>query len=377
MADLKTQLRELSVAASLGLLIRSIPFKVEDLYSPDRFYAYVEKVVTGPLPSSWAGKGEPLFPAPCIQIIENGYNLARYLFEHPHFHFTPGDEITWQGNDNHKDDPVDITVGAYKFSLKEQSFILENMGLYKLVNCYTGSQYKKRHIFKDYAPAEYSRWFQTSWEEMIRLLEQRGGRWEFTSPQGDKRVSLERAGERVALRLQRLGRTTQVWLPLHCTLEEYEKGTTARLREDVFARFIYQNLRENQNYLRTKREAALVAAQGLARELKENLHYGSLARFLRIHPFAYYYAKTTEEGIQVYRVPALQEFSKEIEIQSITASVPDTQANILTTIRNRSSGRQLQLRNECRFSHGQFNGTPEAKMYYQQGGSLLTIYQPI
>ena len=32
MADLKTQLRELSVAASLGLLIRSLPSKVEALY---------------------------------------------------------------------------------------------------------------------------------------------------------------------------------------------------------------------------------------------------------------------------------------------------------------------------------------------------------
>lgn len=127
-----------------------------------------------------------------------------------------------------------------------------------------------------------------------------------------------------------------------------------------------------------KKECAIAASKALAKELNNNLNYrDGLPRFLRIHNFEYYYAKTTPYGIKVLRVPSIRDFGDSIRIESIEASVPNTQANILTTIVNINTGMHLVLRNECRFSHEQFNGTPAAKMYYEHGGSLLTIYDPI
>ena len=127
-----------------------------------------------------------------------------------------------------------------------------------------------------------------------------------------------------------------------------------------------------------KKNVLFFASEALAEELNDNLNYrAGLPRFLRIHNFEYYYAKTTPYGVEVLRVPSIRDFGDNIRIESIEASVPNTQANILTTIVNINTGRHLVLRNECRFSHGQFNGTPEAKMYYEHGGSLLTIYDPI
>ena len=121
-----------------------------------------------------------------------------------------------------------------------------------------------------------------------------------------------------------------------------------------------------------------MATEALVNELNTNLNYkAGLPRFLRIHNSEYYYAKTTSTKVEIFKVPSLASFGSDIVIESIKSSVPNTQANILTTIKNNKTGKKLVLRNECRFSHGQFNGTPEAKMYYECDGSLLVIYESI
>ena len=86
---------------------------------------------------------------------------------------------------------------------------------------------------------------------------------------------------------------------------------------------------------------------------------------------------TKSTGVEIFKVPSIISFGNDIIIESIESSVPNNQANILTTIKNKKTGQTLVLRNECRFSHGQFNGTPEAKMYYENGGSLEVIYERI
>ena len=88
-------------------------------------------------------------------------------------------------------------------------------------------------------------------------------------------------------------------------------------------------------------------------------------------------SKTTNAGVEIYKVPSQKNYLNTIRIEKIEGSVPNSQANILTTIVNNKNNTKLVLRNECRFSHGQFNGTPEAKMYYERGGSLLVIYEKI
>lgn len=155
MADIKTHLRELSVATTIGLLKMEIDFKKSDLYDAKRFLSYAQKVISGDISSASNIASETTFTGELRQIVDNGYQLGKAIYENENFNITKDAVITWQGNDTQKDDPVDITIDEYGFSLKEESFILENMGLYKLLNCYTGSSYKKRHIFSDYARREY------------------------------------------------------------------------------------------------------------------------------------------------------------------------------------------------------------------------------
>lgn len=228
MADIKTHLRELSVATTVGLLKDNISFSTTDLYDSKKFFAFAKQVISGDISCAMNLCSTPTFSGNLKIIVDNGYNLGKAIFNNPYFKINKSDSIIWQGNDTQKDDPIDIKIGTYGFSLKEESFILENMGLYKLLNCYTGSAYKKRHIFNDYARTEYEAWFAATWTELLQKLSCNGGTWSYDN-----------------------------------------------------------------------------------------------------------------------------------------------------TVKKKKTGKTLVLRNECRFSHGQFNGTPEAKMYYEHGGSLEVIYETI
>ena len=378
MADIKTNLRELSVATTIGLLKNHIDFNTQSLYDPKTFFDYATQVIAGDISSARNLNLLPSFSNELKQIINNGYRLGKAIFSNNYFTISKTDSISWSGNNTQKDDPVDITVGKYGFSLKEESFILENMGLYKLLNCYTGSNYKKRHIFTDYARKEYELWFNTTWTELLKFLSQNNGFWGYDDSKKAKKGTITLTKYAVELQYTHNGKNINSTIPKNCTLSIFESNTSSKTREEVFSKFIRQNLDRNPVYNDAKKKCAIAAAKGLAKELNTNLNYDAgLPRFLRIHDFEYYYAKTTTTGIEIYKVPSLNSFKKDIFIESIVSSVPDKQANILTTIKNRKTGKSLVLRNECRFSHGQFNGTPEAKMYYEHNGSLLVIYESL
>lgn len=378
MADIKTHLRELSVATTIGLLKTKVPFTLNELYDSKKFFTYANSVISGDISCASNLCSQSVFTGELKQIVDNGYRLGCHIYNSPYFSISTSDQITWLGNDTQKEDPVDITVGAYGFSLKEESFILENMGLYKLLNCYTGSTYRKRHIFSDYARAEYEQWFSVTWKIFIAYLENHGNQWGYINTTKKKSGKATLNGTTITLEYSQNGKTVaSSTLPKDCSLSQYEKRTSSKTREEVFAKFIKQ-LDDNNQYNTAKKACAVAATIALATELNTKLNYNAgLPRFLRIHDKEYYYAKTTSAGIEIFRVPDRKSFGKDIVIESIVSSVPDKQANILTTIKNTKTGKKLTLRNECRFSHGQFNGTPEAKMYYERGGSLLVIYEAI
>lgn len=293
MADIKTHLRELSVATILGLLKNNFHFQLENLYNPDTFWHLASQVIDSDISNASNIYYDRNYTGDLRQIIDNGYKLATYIYSNPHFIIAPNDPIYWLGSDTQKDDPADISVGKYRFSLKEESFILENMGLYKLLNCYTGSQYTRRHIFKDYAPCEYNQWFFVTWNEMLNIVSSIGGQWQYTNSKNPKGALITVTCGSVILDYLENGKSAaRSILPLNCSLDVYENNTTAKIREEVFAKFINRCLDSNCEYMLSKKECAVVASEALADELNRNLNYqAGLPRFLRIHNFVYYYAK--------------------------------------------------------------------------------------
>ncbi|NLZ46740.1 MAG: hypothetical protein GX896_08620 [Clostridiales bacterium] len=378
MADIQTHLRELGVLVGIKNKINNLGYTSNSITTND-FCEIIDSILPVNKHPLYNNIRIIAFSKSERDIIDNAFTLAKVIVEK--LNFTSLDSADWYGYESGKDEPYDIKINDKYFSLKEDSFILENMGLYKLLNCFTGSKYKrgKRHIFEDYAPTEYNHWFDITWQCLLSYLSANGNLWTYTNPKNtNKQAKISIVSNDVLLEYFDEEEHKISKLPIKSSFKEFKRKTTPDIREGGFSKFINEQLRSNSAYNEAQRQCAIVASDALANELMANLNYkAGIARFLRMHKNSYYYAKTTSSGVELYEVPSANEIDSTIKITSIVGSVPSKQANILTTVKNIKTEKTLVLRNECRFSHGQFNGTPEAKLYYEQGGSLDVIYNKI
>lgn len=102
---------------------------------------------------------------------------------------------------------------------------------------------------------------------------------------------------------------------------------------------------------------------------------GKFLEILQIYDRNYYYAKNDGRRIALFKVPNKSETS--LKIKNMSFHVPKSQLNILFTfeisikMRNGSKTEEIDMHVECRYSHGQFKGIPEAKLYCKDNLSKL------
>jgi len=99
-----------------------------------------------------------------VEILGNGYALAKIISEK--LNIKKIESLNWVADDS-PDRPYDITINGLNISLKEDSNILTNMGLYKLVNIMTSNNFSTLNIYKDFANKEYSEWFKYTFEGLL------------------------------------------------------------------------------------------------------------------------------------------------------------------------------------------------------------------
>lgn len=372
MADIKTHLRELSVATTIGLLNAEIEFQSEDLYQSERFLAYAKQVISNDISSAENLRDYIIFSGDLKIIIENGYRLGKRIYENPYFKFKKTDEIKWLGNDTQKGDPIDVSVGDYGFSLKEESFILKNMGLYQLLNNLTGSHYARGlHVFSTFAAAEYDQWFDYTWKSLVSYLRDNTS-WSLEKNGKESKASI--LGDNVILSFD--GNVSTVPIDIH-TNSQYMDCTSSKTREKVFSKWINTCFADDAEYVLLKKLCSETAGKKVSDKINAEFKPDNVYDFFQIYLNEYYYAKTTSSETTILKVPAKSDFSSAIEFQGCTYDVPASQLNIISTFKNIQTGKALQFRNECRFSHGQFNGTPEAKMYVVRDTPLTDLYDPL
>jgi hypothetical protein len=369
MANIKTHLRELSFAVKVGVIKNDLRLDDNFLKEPKNFYNTAAGVISNNI-SSARNIIVPEFDYELLNIIDNGFKLGNAIFYSRNFQILPNDNIYWLGNDTQKNDLIDVKIGKYGFSLKEDSFILENMGLYKFLNLLTSSNYERGlHIFLEFSPNEYNEWFLYSWTSLVKRLE-KCGKYIYQDRNYFSKITLEKEG--IVLNYDDEEITC---IPIFLkNWNDYMHYTKSKQREKVFSKWISEELFEDQKYLELKSSCAKTAGINICNYINRNLNSNNLKRFLQIYETEYFYAKTTNKKLSVYKVPSLADFTKTIKIEKIDYSVPISQLNIITIIKNIINQNILILRNECRFSHGQFNGTPEAKMYYNKNADLSNIY---
>lgn len=367
MADIKTNLREISVAISAGLLIKGISFSKNDLYEPKKL-KNLANIIGVDFKNASNIFDVEIYNQDLKDIITNGYNLAYKIVRSAYFHFHKDDQIKWVGFQTQKEDPIDLIIGNYSFSLKEDSFILKNMGLYQFLNDLTGSNYKRGlHVFSCFAQIEYNNWFRYSWDTFVDYLKT-NNIWQKEQSRAyiiDKKVILKYEELLSVLPIQ------------ISTIDEYLHGTSSLTREKVFSKWINLNLSNDEKYLSLKRACSETAGIKIQNLVNNNYNPINVANFFRIYKNEYYYAKTTASGVELLKVPSITDFHKNIIFEGCEYSIPSSQLNIISTFKNKQTNKKLSFRNECRFSHGQFNGTPEAKMYIDRKSSLSDLYESL
>ena len=369
MADIKTHIREISVAVGIALSVNKQDRNGLDLISGADFFQYASDIIDNDISTAHNIASIGDFHGEYLQILNNGLKLGQEIVRKFNIRQITG--MIWCGGNTQKDDPTDLIVNDIQFSLKEQSFILENMGLYKLLSLLTTTTFRRGiHVFNHFSKSEYEQWFSYSLNKAIAT----GKGWHISNEKYCSNIGV--SNENLLLKYVS-SRNEKVIseIPIRSTVEEFQKMTTTKTREKVFSKWISDQLSDDECYLRLKKQCSETAGEALCEFVMKNLSQSGLQRLLQIRNFEYYYAKSTQKETTILRVPSVADFAKEIRIKSVEYNVPTSQLNIITTIENQKTGKILKIRNECRFSHGQFNGTPEAKMYYD--GDLTIIYEEI
>jgi len=371
MADIYTHLRELGVAFSFYC---SRPI---DEITPKYFFETCCKNIkmTANIDISRIANNPEMFNAKELEIINNSIKLGKAIKEN--FNLPPHPEITWVGCFTQSDSPIDLIIDKYKFSLKEESFILENMGLYKLLNLLLSSNKYATgtHVFKEFAPAEFENWFNVTCNCLLKY-----GPYDFSIERVGK-YNAEGIIEKNGMFL-RFNETESVRFNdiRSLSYEEFKTRTNSHLREYVFSKWIKNTVENKDEYIKAKKYCAQQAGNNILHLVRncKNTCPDSLLRFFRIEDEEYYYAKTTNHSLEIYKVPSKKNACKNILIKEIWTEVPSSQLNFYTKIINTQNGCEIVFRNELRYSHGQFNGTPEAKCYIDRNNcNLTTMYEKI
>lgn len=369
MADILTNLRELSVAFFLVS-----PQQSPHNLLPNNFHETCNnKIHNCNINLNSIAVNPARFSDTELLTIINGQKLAHKICEL--FKLEQITKILWVGNQTQSDSPVDLIVNDINLSLKEESFILENMGLYKLLNIIsnTNSHKKGLHVFETFALDALNNWYMTTRDLIIKT-----GRRKYIY-QGDGYISTaELVNDNLILNYnQATSKTIKNFSKSN--YNDFKKNTTSKLREKVFAKWISEEISYSVDYNNSKSACANIAGVNILSKYNKYIGTSSerLLRMFRIHEYEYFYGKTTSATTDIYKVPSISQSMNKIYIKDISYKVPNSQLNIYTEVHNRINQKSFLFRNELRYSHGQLNGTPEAKLYFDSGSDLSMMYEKL
>jgi hypothetical protein len=361
MADIKTILRETSVVFGLNG-ISPVNFSIKDYTNGLKIYLDNYEVVKSELQKlddlkDFSGYHD---------ILENGYNLGKEIKA---LYNTKG-PINWLGRDVKSKYPIDLSVGDLKISLKEHSFILKNPALASYLNSLTqiNPPFKVVHVFRHFAPKLFSEWFTYSLNKIFSLPEG------FEYQNKEKNCSFRREGNNIVFKSS--SKSVKISQQDKTTELEFNKKLGGDLLKYTLSKWINENMDNDVEYVRLKKLCSLEAGKVMTSFVKENqnIKKEDILGLFQIYSDKYLYAKVSRPPI-ILEVPSISEI--DVDVVKVDVSVPKSQLNILFTMRfsTRNQHVDISFRVECRYSHGQFNGTPEAKLYYNANEDISKIYR--
>lgn len=377
MADEKTILRELSVIIGVGLAREKRGNKPSN---PNEFIRLAEEFCKNIQEHNIELekiKSIKNFENSQISIIKNGLTLGTYIYEK----LKQSGEICWTGNNVRSMYPFDMTIDNIGFSLKEDSYILKNPAFSDYLNALVQPEkpFKNVHVFRHFAPEEFEYWFKYAYSELIEEISNLGNNcvvFSYKNKYFIKRVNNEIVFE------ENGNKKVSKSIKQEVSESEFNKDIPNKIIEHTFSKWIKENLEKiDCKYLRLKKICSEKAGCELKKYIESNFNpdKGKILEILQIYKNEYYFGKSLNKVPKLFKVPS----KDKCDISSLTVNykVPKSQLNVLFTfeviisLNGSDKNSKIEMHVECRYSHGQFNGIPEAKLYCKD--SLDKLYQEL
>lgn len=360
MADIKTILRELSVI--IGYVIKQFNLK-DDYKIVNNFVNLIKKYcvnINENIGELNKIKDIHKFDSIQLDIIENGIILGGYLYDKLNLK----GEIKWIGSEVKNEIPADISVDEIGISLKENSHILKNPAFADYLNALTSPDisFKNVHVFRLFAQKELNDWFKYSFNKLtLESSKYHNGDKIFKY----KSYYIKKGEDELIFvghrKCQKLSLSEEVDEDL------FNKSINNDIVEHTFSKWISESLKKDDGYIKLKKQCSEKAGENLRDYIINNKKFNkeNILGILQIYNQNYYYGKCINNNPKIFLVPTITEV--DIDIKDITVEVPKSQlnVNIIFNIIVISDGKanEIKMHVECRYSHGQFNGIPEAKIY--------------
>ncbi len=367
MADIKTILRELSVI--FGFIISKYKIAVtaidvETFINLIRQYCINIDECNSEIEKIKQLKDFKIYDS----IIDNGVKLGELIFAKLKFE---GD-ITWVGSKVKSKYPFDIMIGDKGIALKEDSFILKNPSFADYLNALIQpeSKFKNVHVFRKFANKEFNTWFDYAFNKLkdsAREYEPNQIIFSYAT----KGFYIKRNEE--GLIFGKLNKEIEIRFEDHVDEISFNSTLGGDILEHTFSKWVKEELEKNdETYTSLKKQCSLKAGENLKEFINKNVDIDEqkILELLQIYDLSYYYGKSYGE-LHLYEVPASSEC--EVKLIDVEIKVPQSQLNVYFTfeISNKIGSNNVIFRVECRYSHGQFKGIPEAKLYYTDNKNHL------
>lgn len=362
MADIKTILRELSVILGYILAKYKLTF-TEETIDVKTYLDFIRKYCKNVNEcNSEVKKIEELENFVIHKnIIKNGLALGKMLYEK----LKLDGEIYWLGAKVNSTYPFDIKIGEVGISLKEDSYILKNPSLGSYLNALVQPKtpFETVHIFRHFASAEFTKWYDYTYKKLFEEFEKR--RVNELIFNYVKRGTFIKKGKK-GLIFGQNEKEVEIGATENLDEPSFNSRLGGFLFEHTVSKWIKGNLeKKDDKYEKLKKECSLKAGENLKGFVLKNLNLDSnkLLELFQIYDNSYYYGKSAGT-VHLYKVPNNSECK--IELVDIKIEVPKSQLNVYFNfkISNSNGSNNVIFRVECRYSHGQLKGVPEAKLYY-------------
>lgn len=376
MADIKTILRELSVILGYILSKYKLTF-TEELIDVKTYLDFIRKYCKNVNECNSEIQKIEEFDNFVIHkdIIKNGLKLGKLLYEK----LKLDGDIYWLGSKVNSKYPYDIKINETGISLKENSHILKNPSFADYLNAFVQPQkpFKKVHIFRKFAPIEFKKWYDYAYKKLFEEFEKyKDNEYIFKY---EKRGTFIKKGKTGLIFGDRQN-TVEIKVGDYIDEISFNPQLGGFVFEHTVTKWIKKNLeKKDKIYEKLKKECSLKAGENFKDFVNNNINLDSnrILELFQIYEDTYYYGKGFGEP-QLYQVPSNKDCK--VKLIDIEIKVPQSQLNVYFTfeILNATNTNAIVFRVECRYSHGQFKGIPEAKLYYTDNvNHLQNLYKVI